>query len=55
MANIQICATVPSDTVEQIKQLAERDNRSISQMISILLAVGVKEKTRKRGTKDTNS
>lgn len=55
MANIQICATVPSETVEVIKQLAEKDNRSISQMISILLAVGVKEKTRKRGAKDANS
>ncbi len=34
--------------IRQVDELAEKDNRSRSEMISILLQVAVKEKTRKR-------
>lgn len=44
--NTQICCTVAPETFDFIKQLAEKDNRSYSQMASILLNTAIKEKIR---------
>lgn len=50
--NIQVCATIEAELLEQIKVIAAKDNRSSSQMISILLKAAVKERNRKKGAKD---
>lgn len=55
MSKIQICATVPQELVPLIKAEAERDDRSFSQMVTILLQQAIKEKTRKRASKESNS
>jgi hypothetical protein len=44
--NSQICCTVTPDVVDFIKNVAEKDNRSISQMAGILLSQAIKEKIR---------
>lgn len=44
--NAQICCTVTPEITEFIKNAAEKDNRSISQMAGILLSQAIKEKIR---------
>jgi hypothetical protein len=44
----QICCTVPKELIDAITDLAEKDNRSFSQMASMLLTNAVKEKIRLR-------
>lgn len=50
----QICATVPKELIALIKAEAERDDRTFSQMVAILLQQAIKEKTRKRANKENN-
>ena len=51
---IQIFASVTPELSNQIKEEAERDNRTFSQMVAILLQQAIKEKTRKRANKENN-
>ncbi|MCA6423492.1 MAG: hypothetical protein IM568_11835, partial [Flavobacterium sp.] len=44
--NTQICCTVTPEITDFIKNAAEKDNRSISQMAGILLSQAIKEKIR---------
>jgi hypothetical protein len=44
----QICCTVPKELIDAVTDLAEKDNRSFSQMASMLLTNAVKEKIRLR-------
>mgnify|MGYP003443460744 CR=1 FL=1 len=47
----QICATVPNQVELDIIEIAERDNRTFSQTVSLLLQQAVKERNRKRNAK----
>ncbi len=52
----QVSATIPVELHQQITDLAEKNNRSISEMVAILLQQAVKEKTRnRRGNKEDNT
>lgn len=44
----QVSSTLDAELYSEIKDLAEKESRSISSMVSILLAQAVKERTRKR-------
>lgn len=44
--NTQICCTVAPEITQFIKEAADKDNRSISQMAGILLSQAIKEKIR---------
>jgi len=46
--NTQICATVPQSIINDISEIAARDNRTFSQTVALLLHQAVKEKNRKR-------
>ncbi len=46
--NIQFCATIPASVVSDIKEFAQKESRSDSQMASILLQQAIKERKRKR-------
>jgi hypothetical protein len=48
MKNPQVSATIPAELREQLKGLAIRENRSISEMASLLLAQAIKERNRKK-------
>lgn len=48
MSNHQICATVSTDLINEISEIAERENRTFSQTVALLLHKAVKEKNRKR-------
>jgi hypothetical protein len=48
MRNPQLSATVEPELFRQVEELAKKDNRSLSEMVSLLLQYAVKEKTRKR-------
>jgi len=52
---VQVFACVAPELSNQIKEEAERDNRSVSQMVAILLQQAIKEKTRKRANKESNT
>jgi hypothetical protein len=45
---MQICATVHKDLRNSVQEIADRDNRSFSEMVSILLLQAVKERERQR-------
>jgi hypothetical protein len=45
---VQIFASIAEDLSNQIKEEAQRDSRTFSQMVAILLQQAIKEKTRKR-------
>lgn len=52
----QVSATIPEDLLASIQELADKDSRTISQMVAILLQYAVKEKNRKRrGNKENNT
>jgi hypothetical protein len=53
--SVQLCATVPIEVQDMVKAEAEKTQRTISQTVSLLLASALKEKNRKRGTKESNS
>jgi hypothetical protein len=44
----QVSATIDSDLLKDIEKLAEKEKRSVSSMVYLLLQQAVKEKTRKR-------
>lgn len=44
----QVSSTLDLELYGEIKELAEKESRSISSMVAILLAQAVKERTRKR-------
>jgi hypothetical protein len=44
----RINATISKELLENIKQIAEREKRSVSSMVEILLEQSVKERLRKR-------
>jgi hypothetical protein len=44
----QICATVRNELRKSIQEIADRDDRSFSEMVSILLNQAVKERERQR-------
>lgn len=44
----QISSTLTPELYGEIKEMATKEDRSISSMVSILLAQAVKERTRKR-------
>lgn len=44
----RINATISNDLNESIRQIAEREKRSVSSMVEILLEQAVKERLRKR-------
>jgi hypothetical protein len=44
----QVSASIPQEVYDSIKELADRERRSISSMTAILLEKGFKDKTRKR-------
>ena len=46
--NTQICATVPQSMINDISEIALRDNRTFSQTVALLLQQSVKERNRKR-------
>lgn len=48
MRNPQVSSTVEPELYSQIETLAQKENRSVSEMVCILLKLAVKEKTRKR-------
>ena len=48
MRNPQLSTTVDPELYKQVEDLAKKDSRSISEMVSILLRYAVKEKTRPR-------
>ena len=48
MRNPQISSTVTPELYAKIELLASKENRSISEMVSLLVERAVKEKTRKR-------
>jgi antitoxin component of RelBE/YafQ-DinJ toxin-antitoxin module len=45
---IQICATVHKDLRNQVQEIADRDGRSFSEMVGMLLNQAVKERERQR-------
>lgn len=45
---IQICATVTKSLQTVVKEEAEKDNRSFSEMVGILLTLATKERERQR-------
>jgi len=44
----QVSGTISGATYLQISDMADKEKRSISQMVSILLDIAVKERTRRR-------
>jgi len=44
----QVCATISNDLWLKITSLADRNNRTTSQMVNLLLIQAVKERSRKR-------
>lgn len=46
--NIQIHVTVPEDLSAEISRIADRDKRSFSQTVALLLQSAVKERNRKK-------
>lgn len=48
MKTKQITATIPVDLAEKVKEYAEKNRRSFSESVALLLEVGVKEKSRPR-------
>ena len=44
----QISATVTHQLINDVSEIAKRDNRTFSQTVSLLLQLAVKEKNRKR-------
>ena len=52
--NTQICATVPKSLSADISEIAERDNRTFSQTVALLLHSAVKERNRKRNAKNVH-
>ncbi len=53
--NPQVSATIASDLHKEIAELAEKENRSISAMVALLLQQAVKERNRKRNGKKANT
>lgn len=51
MSKTQVCASIPIELSEEITRIANKEARTISQTITILLTKAVKEKTRIRGKK----
>ena len=52
----QVSATITDELLAEISAMAIKNNRSISEMVFILLKQAVKEKLRKRsGSKEDNS
>lgn len=55
MRSPQIHSTIDQELYDQIDELARKNDRTISQMVALLLQQAVKEKTRKRrGNKENN-
>jgi len=46
--NPQVSSTVSQELFDQIKALADKNKRTLSEMVCLLLQQAVKEKTRKR-------
>lgn len=44
----QVSSTLDVELYAEIKEMAEKESRSVSSMVAILLAQAVKERTRKR-------
>jgi hypothetical protein len=53
--NPQVSATITPELYSDIKDFAEKENRSISLMVAMLLQLAIKEKTRKRNGKKDNT
>lgn len=51
MSKIQVCASIPIALNDEILKISQKESRTISQTITILLSKAVKEKTRTRGKK----
>lgn len=50
----QISATVKQSNVDAVKQLAEQNSRTFSQMVDILLERAIKEANRKKKSNANN-
>ena len=53
--NIQVCATIPESLSNDIIRIADKDKRTFSQTVSLLLHQSVKERNRKKIAKQKNS
>jgi hypothetical protein len=52
---IQLCASVDRGVFDEVVQIAERESRSVSQTVAILISQAVKERNRKKkSTKNAN-
>jgi len=48
MANVErMSVSVPKSTVESVRQLAEKNQRTLSSMVSVILADAVKQEAQK--------
>lgn len=52
---VRISGYISEELASSIEEIAERENRKFTPMISILLQLAVKEKNRKRNAKKDNS
>lgn len=50
--NIHVSATLPSKLYGDVKEMADREDRSISKMIAVLVQNAVNERTRKKKKTD---
>lgn len=52
--SVQICATIPTSLRDEIVEMSERDARTFSQQVSLLLQRAVRDSKRKKknGQKD---
>lgn len=46
--NTQICATLPKELILQINEEAEKEKRTFSQTVCLLLEYAIREKKRRR-------
>jgi len=51
MSKVQVCASIPIELNDEIIKISQKESRTISQTITILLTKAVREKTRIRGKK----
>jgi CRISPR/Cas system-associated endonuclease/helicase Cas3 len=51
----QVSATIPQELNDEIVDMAEKNDQTVSKMVAILLAQAVKERKRKRNGKAKNN
>jgi hypothetical protein len=52
MKQPQVSATIPQDIYKIIEEMAQKQDRTVSSMVSVLLQAAIREKLRKRSSKD---